>query len=79
MKLKLYTSVPPSGRCLILIKCLQMVSLADPKWCIEGGQRLFDGQHSAENPLVVQVEAPENVVLLRSTCDEYGITVQSEQ
>ncbi len=79
MRLKLYTSAPPSGRCAILVKCLRLVSLADPQWCIEAGQRLFDGQHPAENPLVVPIAAPENLADLEATCREYGITVLTEQ
>jgi hypothetical protein len=79
MQLKLHTSAPPNGRCAILIKCLRLVSLANPQWCIEAGQRLFDGQHPLENPLIVQVADPENVFNLKSTCEEYGITVETEQ
>jgi len=79
MQLKLHTSAPPSGRCAILIKRLRLVSLADPQWCIEAGQRLFDGQHPAENPLIVEVADPENLSNLKSTCEEYGIAVQAEQ
>jgi hypothetical protein len=79
MQLKLYTSALPSGRCAILIRCLRLVSSADPQWCIEAGQRLFDGQHPIENPLVVQVVDSENLSDLKSTCEEYGITVQAER
>jgi hypothetical protein len=78
MQLKLYTTTAPSGRCAILIKGLRLVTLADPQWCIEAGQRLFNGQHQRENPLLIQIAAPEALVNFQSTCDEYGIVVLSD-
>ena len=79
MQLRLSASVPPSGRCAILIKWIRLVSLADPQWCMGAGQRLFDGQHPVDNPLIVQVTDPANLATLKATCEEYGITVLTEE
>ncbi len=62
----------------MLIKCIRMVSSADSQWCFAAGYGLFDGQHPVENPLIVQVNAPENLPALKSACEEYGIIVESE-
>jgi hypothetical protein len=43
------------------------------------GQRLFDGQHPVDNPLIVQVTDPANLATLKATCEEYGITVLTEE
>lgn len=78
MKLKLSASEWPNGRCAILIKCIQLVSLADPEWCMKAGQRLFDVQHSFKNPLVVEVADPTYLSKLEAVCKEYGIALQIE-
>jgi hypothetical protein len=76
VRLELYTSSPPSGRCVVVIKGLSLVSKADSQWCIESGQRLFNGQHPLEKPLVVPVVDPEHLPGFLSTCAENGIAVQ---
>jgi hypothetical protein len=78
MQLRLSSSVPPRGRCAILAKKIHLVTLADPQWCLQTAQSLFDEQHPLENPAILQVVDATQVGDLETICGEYGIAVLVE-
>lgn len=76
MKLKLHATAP-NGRCVAFVKQLQLLTLADNEWCIKAGQRLFDGQHPIDSPLLISVATPEYLADFSLVCSRFGITVRS--
>jgi hypothetical protein len=53
--------------------------LADPQWCLQTAQSLFDEQHQSENPAILQVVDATKVGDLETVCGEYNISVLVEQ
>ena len=72
--LRLYTHTPPSGRCALLAKQLWQISRKEAS--LQLAQRLFDNQHTHENPAEVSVADADCLNGLRALCAEFGTVVE---
>jgi hypothetical protein len=76
MHLLLYTSKPPSGRCLLLADQLRKATDLGDQESMRMAQRLFDGQHSRDHPALINVPESRSADNLVIICVEYGIEVE---
>jgi hypothetical protein len=81
MKVRIFSTEPPRGRCLTLIQKLNEVTNLPSPECVALGERLFAFAHKRANAVEVALIGPMMIEQLRATCAELGLTVEvaSEQ
>ena len=79
MKWLLYTPKPPSGRCLLLADQLRRSTDMSDNDCMHMAQRLFDGQHPRDLPVIIDIPESKSADGLRDICTEFGISVDSAE
>lgn len=75
MKVHIYSTKAPSGRCCLMALQVSEVLGVYGLEALNLAERLFDGQYSWANPFVVALDDLDQVRRLRSVCSEYGIDV----
>jgi hypothetical protein len=77
MKLLLYTTGQPNGRCLLLAKGLQEITGMAPSESIYVAEEIFAGQHERDNPVTITVSDATRMDVFYAACAESGILVES--
>ena len=75
MILHLYSTSPPSGRCILLVRALYDAT-GQTQSSFQVAEELFWFMHKPENPVQVTVTKLDAVNALRKICHEVGITVE---
>jgi hypothetical protein len=71
--IKLYTTSPPAGRPLLLIKELSMLSPSLRERSISVVLELFQGMHPHDRPVSIYIENEDFLIGTIALCCEYGI------
>ncbi len=76
MRASLHSAGLPGGRCLLLARDLARFARGSETDCLRLAQRLYDGQHPATNPAVVELADAASFDDLRNACAAHGIAVE---
>jgi hypothetical protein len=74
MKLHLYTDGYPKGRGALLAKQLHVGTSLSGEECLQLVERLFDAQHSRQNPAEVETRDEDSAEKLKELCLSFGIS-----